>query len=135
MAIYVDDILLCSTTEDVANTVTAQLEAKFNCVNLGEISWCLGMRIHTSPCRHIITLDLDQYVQTILARYEFDQLTPAPTPMLHDRRLTKKDCPSTDADKLVIQDYPFRSAISSLMFAMVAMRADISYAVTSVVHS
>ena len=84
------------------------------------------MRIHTSPCRHIITLDLNQYVQTILARYEFDQLMPAPTPMLHDRRLTKEDCPSTDAEKLAMQDYPFRSAISSLMFAIVAMRADIS---------
>ena len=65
--IYVDDILLCSTTRDVTNTVTAQLGAKFDCVILGEISWCLGMRIHTSPCRHIITLYSDQYVQTILA--------------------------------------------------------------------
>ena len=101
VAVYVGDILLCST-EDVANTVTAHLEAKFNCVNLGEISLCLGMRIHTSPCRHIITLDLDQYVQTILARYKFDQLTPAPTPMLHDRRLTKEDCSSTDAEKLAM---------------------------------
>jgi hypothetical protein len=27
--------------------------------------------------------------------------------------------------------YPFRSAVSSLMFAMVAMRADLSFAVTS----
>ena len=65
-------------------------------------------------------------------RYEFDQLTPAPTPKLHDRRLTKDDCPSTDAEKLAIQDYSFRPAIFSLMFAMLAMRADISYAVTSV---
>ena len=33
-----------------------------------------------------------------------------------------------------MQDYPFHSVISSLMFAMVAMRADISYAVTSIVR-
>ena len=56
---YVDDILMCSTTEDLADEITAQLEAKFDCVNLGEISWCLGMRIQTSKCRHVISLDLD----------------------------------------------------------------------------
>ena len=132
IAIYVDDILMCSTTEQLADEITAQLEAKFKCVNLGEISWCLGMRIQTSPCRHIITLDLDQYIHSILARYEFDQLPVLPTPMLHDQRLTSADSPSTDAEREVMEDYPFRSAISSLMFAMVAMRADISYAVISV---
>ena len=40
--------------------------------------------------------------------------------------------PSTDAERVVMEDYPFRSAVSSLMFAMVTMRADICYAVISV---
>ena len=132
VAIYVDDILLCATSLTLADDITTQLEAKFNCVNLGKISWCLGMRIRTSDCLHIITLDLDHYIQTILARYEFDQLPAAPTPMLHDLKLSAADCPSTDAETKVMEDYPFRSAVTSLMFAMVAMRVDISYAVISV---
>ena len=55
-----------------------------------------------------------------------------PTPMLADQRLTSDDSPSTDAERVVMEDYPFRSAVSSLMFAMVTMRADICYAVISV---
>ena len=46
--------------------------------------------------------------------------------MLHDQYLI------TDANRMVKQDNPIRSAITSLMNAMVVMRADISYAVTSV---
>ena len=132
VAIYVDDILVCSTTEQLAEDITAQLEAKFKCVNLSEITWCLGMRIQTSECRLIITLDLDQYIQSILARYELEHLPAVATPMSHDQRLTSADSPSTDAERAVMKDYPFRSAVSSPMFAMVAMRVDISYAVISV---
>ena len=133
VAIYVDDILMCSTTEQLAEDITAQLEAKVKCVNFGEISWCLGMQIQTSECRDIITLDLDQYIQSILARYELEHLPAVAPPMSHDqevdqRRLTihgRRTCS-------VMEDYPFRSAVSSLMFAMVAMRVDILYAVISV---
>ena len=90
------------------------------------------MRIQTSSNRHTITLDLDKYIQTILAGYEFDQLQAVPTPMVYDVELSKDDCPTTDLEKEKMDRYPFRSAISSLMFAMIAMRVDISYAVTSV---
>jgi hypothetical protein len=90
------------------------------------------MHIHTSEDRHTITLDLEQYINTIVARYGFDDLQSVPTSMLPDIKLTKDDCPSTDDERDDMKAYPFRSAISSLMFAMVAMRADLSFAVTSV---
>jgi hypothetical protein len=132
IAIYVDDLLLFSTSEALADDITAKLQAKFQCVKLGEITWCLGMHIHTSADRHTISLDLERYVDTIIARYEFDALQPLPTPMLHDIKLTSADCPTTDTERNLMTAYPFRSAVSSLMFAMVVMRADISFAVTSV---
>ena len=93
---------------------------------LGEITWCLSMHIQTSTDRHVITLDLDQYIQTI------DQLQPVPTPMVYDLKLSKDDCPVSDSERDCMDQYSFLSAISSLMFAMVAMRVDILYADTSV---
>jgi hypothetical protein len=127
LAIYVDDMLLFTTTSELADEITAKLKAKFNCVDLGEITWCLGMCISTSADRHTITPDLEQYFTTILTRYEFSELQSVPTPM-HDLKLTKEDCPTTDEAKEAMRAYPFRSAISSLMFAMVAM----SYVVTCI---
>jgi hypothetical protein len=85
LAIYVDDLLLFTTTTELGDEIAAKLNAKFNCVDLGQITWCLGMRITTSADRHTITLDdLDQYLTTIVARYEFEGLQSVPTPMIHD---------------------------------------------------
>ena len=52
--------------------------------------------------------------------------------MLPTTRLSAADCLVTEADIQEMEQYPFRSAVSSLMFTMVAMRVDISYAVVSV---
>jgi hypothetical protein len=76
LAIYVDDLLLFTTTAELGDEIAAKLNAKFNCVDLGEITRCLGM-----------------YLTTIEARYEFEGLQSVPTPMLHDLKLTKEDCP------------------------------------------
>jgi 3'-phosphoadenosine 5'-phosphosulfate sulfotransferase (PAPS reductase)/FAD synthetase len=73
LAIYVDDLLLFTITLELADEITAKLKAKFNCVDLGEITWCLGMGIRSSADRHTITLDLEQYLTTIVTRYEFSE--------------------------------------------------------------
>ena len=52
--------------------------------------------------------------------------------MVHDLKLSRDDCPVTYSDKEHMDQYPFRSTISSLIFSMIAMRVGISYAVTSV---
>jgi hypothetical protein len=67
LAVYVYDLLLFTTTPELGDEITAKLNAKFSCVDLGEITWCLGMRIIISADRHTI-------VHTIVARYEFDDL-------------------------------------------------------------
>jgi hypothetical protein len=119
LAIYVDDLLLLRRDHRQAQSQV-------------QLCRCLGMCISTSADRHTITLDLEQYLTTIVTRYEFSELQSVPTPMLHDLKLTKEDCPTTDEAKEAMRAYPFRSAISSLMFAMVVMRADLSYVVTCI---
>ena len=39
-----DDLLLCASSEHMADEVIPQLIEKFCCVDMGEITWCLGMR-------------------------------------------------------------------------------------------
>jgi hypothetical protein len=86
--IYVDDLLLFTTTPELGDNITA----KFNCADLGETTWCQGMRITTSADRHTTTLDLEQFVHTIMARYEFENLQSVPTPSLHDLKPTQENC-------------------------------------------
>jgi hypothetical protein len=129
--IYVDDLLLCTLTKEFGDILTEKLTAKFNCKDLGEITYCLGIHIVTSPCRYYIALDLDRYIKNMITKYEFDDLQPLPTPMVHDVKLTHTDSPTTDEEKEKMSYFPFRSAISAVMYAMIALRADISFAVIS----
>lgn len=102
---------------------------KFRYVDMGDITWCLGMRIQMSSSRHVITLDLDQYIQTVLAHYDFDQLQAVPNPKVHYAKRSRDNCPISDSDIAQKDQYSFRSVISSLMHAM---PVDLSYVVTLV---
>jgi hypothetical protein len=78
-------------------------------VDLGEIIWCLGMRITTSADRHTITLDLEQYLTTIVARYEFEGLQSVPTP-----DLVVLEEPSRSSLKTILLDVPSNLCITKI---------------------
>jgi hypothetical protein len=131
IGIYVDDILCCGTRNEDIDRIYDELHKKFSVVDLGDFEWSLGMRIHTSPDRHTIQLDFSAYVQKIIDRFEFNDLSPVPVPMQHTVKLTSDDCPTTDDEKLKMAAYPFRSAISCLQWLLLLGRLDISFAVVS----
>jgi hypothetical protein len=66
------------------------MTVKFNVNDLGEITWCLGMRITTSQDRHCIQLALERYILNKITEYNFDNLSPLPKPM-------DKDCPTSSS--------------------------------------
>ena len=131
ICLYVDDLLLCSASVAFGDILTAKLTKKFNTNDLGPVSHMLGMRVTISPCRTVYALDLEEYILKIIKRFGFEDKSSFPTPMLHTVKLTAKDCPDTDETKAEMLQYPFRPAIACLMFAMVVMRVDISFAVIS----
>ncbi|MCO5571898.1 hypothetical protein L7F22_025647 [Adiantum nelumboides] len=51
------------------------------------------------------------------------------TPLAPHLKLSKADCPKSDTEKAEMAKIPYASACGSLMYAMVATRPDIAYAV------
>ncbi|MCO5608310.1 hypothetical protein L7F22_062516 [Adiantum nelumboides] len=51
------------------------------------------------------------------------------TPLPSYLKLSKDDCPKSDAERAEMAKVPYSSAVGSLMYAMVATRADIAFAV------
>lgn len=58
LTIWVDDIVVAAERADAAEKLTAQLSKHFSMKNLGNLSWCLGMRVNYD--RKKGTLELDQ---------------------------------------------------------------------------
>ncbi len=55
IAIYVDDILVMSTSDDILNNALDLFEEHFKIKRLGAVSWTLSLHVTQSP--HYIALD------------------------------------------------------------------------------
>ncbi len=79
IAIYVDDILLASSSDEIRNNTLSLLEEKFNANVIGPATWVLSLHIVQS-CSGI-TMDQITYIDTILERYGMASCNVAHTPM------------------------------------------------------
>ena len=127
MSVYVDDILLCTTTEQVKDSIIKELYDKFKITDEGDFTWSLGMHVETSPDRHTIKLDMQRYIINALTRFNFDDLKTSTIPMDPNVKFSENDCPIDQNAKNEMKFYPFREALGVLMFLMVTMRFDIAF--------
>jgi hypothetical protein len=81
--------------------------------------------------RDTISLSQTSYIDTILSRFSLDDAKPRTTPITPGTNLSKADAPSDDTEAAFMKKTPYREAIGSLMYAAVATRPDISFAVST----
>jgi hypothetical protein len=129
--VYVDDILLATTSLELKRSITKELYDRFQITDEGEFTWSLGMHITTSPDRHTIQIDMEKYTKDIISRFNFDYLSPSAIPMIPSVRFSAEDCPNTDDERNSMEQYPFRPALGAVLFLMIVFRCDISFATIS----
>ena len=127
ISVYVDDILLATTSVELKASIVAKLFDRFNITDEGEFTWSLGMHVHTSPDRHTIQIDMEKYTRDIISRFNFDHLTTSSVPMQPSTRFSSADCPTSAAEVTVMLQYPFRPALGAILFLMIVFRMDISF--------
>ncbi len=77
LAIYVDDILIVSTSERIHLNTLDLLQERFNIKVLGPTTWILSLHITHEALG--ITLDQSSYICDILTRYGMESCNPAYT--------------------------------------------------------
>jgi hypothetical protein len=125
MAIWVDDGLLCSNHQSKLEDIVNYLSEKFE-ITSGPVDHFVGLEISRDRCKGLIHVSQQAYVKKILTRFRMGDCKPRSIPADPCSHL-KKQCSTFET-----QDYPYREAISSLMFAAICTRPDISYAVSQV---
>jgi Reverse transcriptase (RNA-dependent DNA polymerase) len=98
----------------------------FTVKNLGPISNYLGIEITRKNGE--ISLNQKDYIQKILKRFKIEDLNPVTTSMD-----SKFDTPPLNASELATKEDItwYQTAISSLLYAALAIRPDIAYAVST----
>lgn len=123
LGIWVDDIVIIAPSNDIV-IIKQTLQKKFKMSDQGEISYMLGISIKRDRKKRTIHLNQSRYIESILHKFSMDSCKPVNSPADVSMKLMKSNKLS------LLEDIPYRQAIGTLMYLMVATRPDISYIIT-----
>jgi hypothetical protein len=108
----------------------AKLNACYALTDLGPAHWLLGIKITRDRAARTLSLSQASYIDAIVSRFALADAKPYGTPMVPNAVYSKKDSPSSPDEVVRMKNAPYREAIGSLMYAAVATRPDIAFAVS-----
>ena len=126
--LFVDDGLMISNNSAQMDKVLAFMKDVFITKVTLDPEMYVGIHLQRDRNHHLIYIDQELYIKSMLQKYHFDEChaisTPA-EPGAHLRPIT------TDTDETVEPQFPFAQIIGSLQFAALTTRPDIAYAVNN----
>eukprot|EP00873_Tetraselmis_striata_P022505 jgi/Tetstr1/442769/TSEL_030855.t2 len=120
VAIYVDDILICSNCTTWVVQFKRNLADEFDIKDPGACTWILGMKVERDRDAGTIKIHQGKYVTDLLERFNMTDCNPADIPSVGN---DARDSPALDDPSI------FRSLIGGLMYPSTATRPDITEAV------
>ncbi|CAI7857073.1 unnamed protein product [Closterium sp. NIES-54] len=79
--VYVDDLVFATADTEALAHVKSELQKRHSCIDLGELTSYLGLRITRDRAQHTITLTQSHMVQQVLQRFDFMYSSPQSTPL------------------------------------------------------
>lgn len=129
IAVHVDDCTIAASELELVVRLKRDMSKHVEVTDLGELHWLLGIEVKRDRSSHAIRLSQKSYIDDIVRRFNFDELRPISTPMDPNLVLSSSQSPSTPDQIAAMRNIPFREAIGSLMYASLATRPDITFAV------
>jgi hypothetical protein len=132
LILYVDDILLIGNDISMLGSESVKTSVKNSfCMDLGEATYILGIRIYRDRSRRLIGLSQDTYIDKVLKYFSMEQSEKGSLPMSQGIHLSKTRCPSTTDELDCMSKVPYASAIGSIMYTMISTHPDVSYALSA----
>jgi hypothetical protein len=123
--IYVDDIIILSSSSAATDKLLVQLQEDFAVKDLGVLSYFLGIEVHHTSTGLILTQR--KYISDLLRRTNMLSSKGVPTPMLPTEKLSLDG-----GEKLSPDDATrYRSVVGALQYLLLT-RPDISFSVNRV---
>lgn len=126
LALFVDDGLIVSESNDAIQTVVIKLSNAFK-ITVADAKLFIGMQIERDRSNKRIFIHQSLYTCRILEKFNFIKAKSVNVPADPHTTLT-----NSDFDEREITNVPYREAVGSLMFLALVMRPDIAYAVNIV---
>jgi histone deacetylase 1/2 len=125
MLVYVDDIIVVSSTVSAADQLLQQLRSEFPVKDLGVLSYFLGIEV--KPTQDGIVLAQNKYITDLLAKANMQQAKGVSTPMVATEKLSRQDGTALSPE----ESTRYRSVVGGLQY-LTLTRPDISFSVNKV---
>jgi hypothetical protein len=129
LALYVDDLLITRPRKDEIQRIKTELQKRFQMSDLGPCAFYLGMQVTRDRATRTLKLSQEGYIKRVLEDFGMESCAGSETPMDPSLKLRPAD-KEYDADAVFKRQY--RSAVGSLMYAMLGTRPDIAFAVSKI---
>lgn len=93
LLLWVDDILGFTNSDEEETLVAKELGQRFEIKVLGRPGMLLGMKVHQSDDRRVLTLSQSHYIDSILKRIGLEDANPVSTPLDSNVNLDSIDSP------------------------------------------
>jgi hypothetical protein len=110
--------------------VKASLRKSFSTKDLGEASYILGIKIYGDRSKRLIGFSQSTYIDKVLNWFNMNESKKGFIPMSHGVTLSDTQCASMPNEKERMGRVPYASTIGSIMYTMICMCPDVSYALS-----
>jgi histone deacetylase 1/2 len=125
MLVYVDDIIVASSSQEAVDALLRDLEKEFAIKDLGELHYFLGIQVHRKKGELFLTQE--RYASEILKRVNMQACKSVKTPLCVTEKLSV-----TSGSKLRVADSTrYRSIVGALQY-LTLTRPDLSFSVNRV---
>ena len=128
---YTDDVTGISSSMAGAEQARAELGLQYEIKDLGESKLILGIRVDRDRAAGTISISQRTYIERVLARHGMSDCNPRSTPLPTGVVLNKSQAPTTEEEQYFMRDKPYREVLGAVMYAQIATRPDVSYAVAT----
>ena len=126
VTVHVDDLILLTDTEKEMIDLKTSLANHFKMKDMGVLHYYLGVSVTIKD--GVLQISQEQYIGKIMRKYKLQDCKTVSTPMDLNVKLVKDDGYSKPWPVDVVQ---YQSMVGSLIYAAIATRPDIAYAVAA----
>jgi hypothetical protein len=130
--LYVDDMILGTPNRKVMACLKERINTKFPIKDQGPIYFWLNMYFIRDRKNRTIMIHQKSKIEKLISDLNLKNKFPVKVPADPNNKLTKQQCPETDAEKNAMSKIPYKSIIGRLLYLSITARPDISPAVSQV---
>ena len=128
LGVYVDDLPIAGTSEDLVMEFIAELRQQFPIKHLGPLEHFLGIHVKRNRTLGTLSLSQENFVDNILTKFDMFECSPISTPLTVPCKLSSEDSPHTTEESYFMKNIPYRQVLGSIRYLVSCTRPDLSFA-------